>query len=211
MKRVKYLQKIVLSEYAMSIDINKEKATQQFIAGDYEQIQCDECEMTFLTNVYKFDDNHVLLEKRSLGLEYYCGAIHNKGLTKVPKIQRVGVLDEDDNAVQAPSQKEIYSGDETNFRFIYIMEKLKHLDQDDRDYFDRCVKDLEWQSEEDRAKIIMGVTERYNKELAQDITKLYEYYKQYEGVLAWDLHGENLMQRIDSDEVVILDPYTRKA
>ena len=195
----------------MSINVNPDTVIQQFIAGDYEQIQCVECELTFLTNVYMFDEGHVLLEKRSLGLEYYSGAIHSKGLTKVPNIQSIGILDEDDNAVQAPSQEEIYSGDETDLRFIYVMEKLKHLNQDDRDYFDRCVKDLEWQSDEDRAKIIAGVTKRYNKELAQDIAKLYEYYKQYEDILAWDLHGENLMQRIDSDEVVILDPYTRKA
>ena len=190
--------------------INSDKVMQQFIAGEYPQIHCKECEMTFLTNVYMYDEAHVLLEKRSLGLEYYCGAIHSKGLTKVPKIQRVGILDEDDNIVPAPSQEEIYSGDETDLRFLYVMEKLQHLNQADRDYFDRCVKDLEWQSEVDRAKIIAGVTKRYNAELAQDIAKLYDFYKQNEGVLAWDLHGENLMQRIDSDEIVILDPYTRK-
>ncbi len=190
--------------------MNTDKVTQQFIAGEYEQIHCEECEMTFLTNVFMFDDVHVLLEKRSLGLEYYCGAIHNKGLTKVPNIQRVGILDEDDNIVQAPSQEAIYSGNETDLRFIYVMEKLKHLGQEDRDYFDRCVKNLEWQSEQDRAKIIAGVTKRYNTELAQDIAKLYDFYKQHEGVLAWDLHGENLMQRIGNDEIVILDPYTRK-
>ena len=194
----------------MSIVINPDQVTQQFIAGGYQQIHCEECEMTFLTNVYQYDDVHVLLEKRSLGLEYYCGAIHNKGLSKVPNIQRVGILDEEDNVVSAPSQEEIYSGDETDLRFLYVMEKLQHLNQTDRDYFDRCVKDLEWQSEADRAKIIAGVTKKYNAELAQDIAKLYEYYKQHEGVLAWDLHGENLMQRIDSEEIVILDPYTRK-
>ncbi len=195
----------------MSTVMNSDKITQQFIAGEYEQIHCEECEMTFLTNVFMFDDNHVLLEKRSLGLEYYCGAIHSKQLSKVPNIKRVGILDEDNNIVAGPSQEEIYSGDETELRFLYLMEKLKHLNQDDRDYFDRCVKDLEWQSDEDRAKIIVGVTKRYNAELAQDISKLYDYYKQHEGVLAWDLHGENLMQRLDTDEVVILDPYTRKA
>ncbi len=191
--------------------MNSNKVTQQFIAGDYEQIHCEECEMTFLTNVYMYDDTHVLLEKRSLGLEYYCGAIHKKGLSKVPNIKRVGILDEEDNIVKAPSQAEIYSGNETDLRFLYVMEKLQHLDQTDRDYFDRCVKDLEWQSEQDRAKIIEGVTQRYNAELAQDIAKLYDYYKQYENILAWDLHGENLMQRIGNDEIVILDPYTRKA
>ncbi len=194
----------------MGMKMNTDKVTQQFIAGEYEQIHCEECEMTFLTNVFMFDKTHVLLEKRSLGLEYYCGAIHNKRLSKVPSIQRVGILDEDDNIVQTPSQKAIYSGDETDLRFLYVMEKLQHLDQADRDYFDRCVKDLEWQSEQDRAKIIAGVTKRYNAELAQDIAKLYDFYKQHEGVLAWDLHGENLMQRIGNDEIVILDPYTRK-
>ena len=194
----------------MSTIINPEQVMQKFIAGDYPQIHCKECEMTFLTNVYMYDEAHVLLEKRSLGLEYYCGAIHSKGLTKVPNIQRVGILDEDDNIVPAPSQKEIYSGDETDLRFLYVMEKLQHLNKEDRDYFDRCVKDLEWKSADDRAKIIGGVTERYNAELAQDIAKLYDFYKLHEGVLAWDLHGENLMQRIDSDDIVILDPYTRK-
>lgn len=191
--------------------MNLDQALHKFIAGDYEQIHCEKCEMTFLTNVYDFDETHVLLEKRSLGLEYYCGAIHTKILTKVPDIQRVGIIDEENNIVPAPSQEEVYSGEETELRFIYVMEKLKHLDEDDSAYFDRCVKDLEWQSEEERAKIIAGVTKRYSEELAQDISKLYDYYSQHEGVLAWDLHGDNLMQRFEDNEIVILDPYTRKA
>lgn len=195
----------------MNLDFGNDEVIQKFIAGGYEQIHCEECEMSFLTNVFMFDSDYVLLEKRSLGLEYYCGAIHNKGLTKVPKIQRVGILDEENNEVQAPSQTQIYSGDETEFRFIYVMEKLKHLDQNDRDYFDRCVKDLEWHSDSHRQKIIKGITKRYNKSLAENIEKLYEYCRQYKNILAWDLHGENLMQRIDNDEIVILDPYTRKA
>ena len=90
----------------------------KFIAGLYKQIHCKECEMTFLTNVFAYDDTHVLLEKRSLGLEYYCGAIHAQGLNKVPRIARIGILDEDDNVVEAPSQQEIYSGDETDLRFF---------------------------------------------------------------------------------------------
>lgn len=183
----------------------------KFIAGDYEQIHCEKCEMTFLTNVYMFDDSHVLLEKRSLGLEYYCGAIHAHGLRKVPNIQRVGILDEEGNIVEGPSQEEVYSGDETDLRFIYVMEKLKHLDEDDSKYFDECIYSFDWKSEEDRIKIIEGVTKRYNAELAQDILKLYHYYKKHEGVLAWDLHGDNLMQRLSNDEIVILDPYTRRA
>ncbi len=190
---------------------NKEQILENFMAGAYAQIFCEKCAMTFLTNVYEFDDNHVLLEKRSLGLEYYCGAIHKQGLVKVPDIHRVGVLDESDNIVEIPSEETIYSGDETDHRFIYVMEKLKHLDAEDSAYFDRCTKDLEWQIDEDREKIFAGVSARYNPELAKDIMKLYEFYKKYEGIIAWDLHGDNLMQRIDSNEIVILDPYTRSA
>lgn len=190
--------------------MSPEQDLEKFIANGFEQIFCDKCAMTFLTNVYEYDDNHVLLEKRSLGLEYYCGAIHGKGLTKVPNIVRIGILDEEDNKVKAPSVEEVYSGEETDLRFIYKMEKLKHLDEADSAYFDKCVKDLEWQSEEDRKKIFTGVSKRYNSELAQDIIKLYNYYKEHEDVLAWDLHGDNLMQRIDTGEIVILDPYTRR-
>ena len=191
--------------------MNTKQVLKNFIAGEYTQIFCEKCEMTFLTNVYEFDETHVLLEKRSLGLEYYCGAIHSENLVKVPDIKRIGIIDEDDNIVKAPSLEEIYSGNETEYRFIYVMEKLQHLDEGDSEYFDRCVKDLEWQKEEDRNKIITGVTKRYNAELAQDIDKLYAFYKLHENVLAWDLHGDNLMQRLDNKEIVILDPYTRRA
>ena len=190
---------------------NKEQILENFIAGQYPQIFCEKCAMTFLTNVYEFDENHVLLEKRSLGLEYYCGAIHQKDLVKVPDIHRIGVLDESDNIAGIPSEDVIYSGDETEHRFIYIMERLHHLDEKDSAYFDRCVKDLEWKKEEDRKKIFAGVSARYDSELAEDIMKLYEFYKKYKAILAWDLHGDNLMQRIDTKEIVIIDPYTRSA
>ena len=197
----------------MSLDSNTidDNVIHRFIAGDYEQMHCKKCEMTFLTNVYSFDDQHVLLEKRSLGLEYYCGAIQSQGLTKVPNIHRVGILDEEDNIVESPSQEEIYSGDETDLRFIYIMEKLQHLDETDSAYFDKCTHSFDWKSDEDRKEIIAGVAQRYNPELADDIVKLYHFYKKHEKALAWDLHGDNLMQRIESGEVVILDPYTRRA
>ena len=191
--------------------MNTDQVLKDFLAGKYPQIFCEKCEMTFLTNVYEFGDDHVLLEKRSLGLEYYCGAIHKMKLKKVPEIYRIGVVDEDDNIVTPPSHEEIYSGNETDYRFIYVMEKLQHLDEEDAAYFDRCVKDLEWQKEEDRKKIYQGVTKRYNAELAQDIEKLYDYYNEHKNVLAWDLHGDNLMRRITNDEIVILDPYTRRA
>ncbi len=190
--------------------MNTEQIIENFVAGEYPQIHCDKCENTFFTNVYDFDETHVLLEKRSLGLEYYCGAIHEKGLKKVPDIRRIGVLDEEDNVVDKPSREEIYSGRETEFRFIYVMEKLRHLDDEDTEYFNRCIKDIEWQKAEDRDKIIAGVTRRYNAKLAQDIAHLYEFYGQHQSFMAWDLHGDNLMERIETGEIVILDPYTRK-
>lgn len=188
-----------------------ESVLNNFIADEYPQIHCEKCEKTFLTNVYHFDETNVLLEKRSLGLEYYCGAIHQHALNKVPKIKRVGILDEYNSPVDQPTKEQIYSGEETDHRFIYIMEKLKHLNEEDSDYFDRCVKNLEWQKASDRKKIFTGIEERYNSQLAEDIMKLFEYYSQYEDVLAWDLHGDNLMQRLENNEIVILDPYTRRA
>ena len=191
--------------------MNKEQVLTNFIAAQYPQIHCEKCENTFLTNVYDFDEKHVLLEKRSLGLEYYCGAIYQHKLSRVPDIERIGVLDEEDNIVDKPDHAEIYSGNETDFRFIYVMEKLRHLDDADAAYFDRCVSDMDWKSEADRKNIAAGVARRYNPELARDIEKLYDFYKQYEHFMAWDLHGDNLMQRVNTDEIVILDPYTRKA
>jgi len=190
--------------------MNRQQVIEDFIAGKYPQIHCEKCENTFLTNVYDFDETHVLLEKRSLGLEYYCGAIHDKGLVKVPDIERVGVIDEEDNLVEIPGREEIYSGEETEYRFIYVMEKLKHLDDGDSEYFNHCIRDMEWKQPQDREKIFAGVARRYNKELAQDIADLYDYYEKYQSFMAWDLHGDNLMERVNSGEIVILDPYTRK-
>jgi len=191
--------------------MNAKQVLDNFIADQYPRIYCEKCENTFLTNVYDFDETHVLLEKRSLGLEYYCGAIDQHHLTKVPDIQRIGVLDEDNNVVAKPGNDEIYSGEETDYRFVYVMEKLRHLDEEDAAYFNRCVSELDWKSDADREKIIAGVTRRYDAELAQNIASLFAYYKQYESFMAWDLHGDNLMRRLETNEIVILDPYTRKA
>jgi len=191
--------------------MNSETIMENFLAGKYEQLHCDKCEMTFLTNVFDYDETHVLLEKRSLGLEYYCGAIHTKNLTKVPNIERIGIIDEEDNPVEAPSNEEIYSGDETDYRFIYIMEKLEHMNDENSAYFDQHIKDLDWKNKESREASLQEVSDKYNPQLASDIAKLYEFYTQHKEVIAWDLHGDNLMQRIESSEIVILDPYTRRA
>jgi hypothetical protein len=191
--------------------VNTKQILSNFLSGNYEQIFCEKCAMTFLTNIYNFSETHVLLEKRSYGLEYYCGAIQAQSLVKVPKIERIGILTEEDEIVNSPSQNIIYSGEETELRFIYIMERLQHLNEEDSTYFDRCVKDLEWKKEQDRQEIFHGVSEKYNHELADNILKLYKFHVKHADILAWDLHGDNLMQRVDSKEIVILDPFTRKA
>ena len=191
--------------------MNSQEIMTNFLAGDYEQLHCEKCENTFLTNVFDYDEKHVLLEKRSLGLEYYCGAIHAKNLSKVPNIKRIGIIDEEDNPVDAPSNEEIYSGNETDYRFIYLMEKLQHLNDDDSTYFDNHTQDLDWKDQENRENALKEVSNAYNPKLADDIDKLYQYYTKYKEVIAWDLHGDNLMQRIENEEIVILDPYTRKA
>ena len=191
--------------------MNSQKILSNFLAGSYEQLHCEKCEMTFLTNVFEFDENHVLLEKHSLGLEYYCGAIHSENLLKVPKIERIGIVDEDDNPVKAPSSKEIYSGNETNLRFIYLMEKLVHLNDEDTEYFNQYTQNLDWKNKQEINDILEKISKKYNPQLATDIAKLYHFYTKHKEVIAWDLHGDNLMQRIESNEIIILDPYTRKA
>lgn len=185
------------------------KVLENFIRGEYEQILCPKCEATFLTNVYEFDEGHVLLEKRSYGLEYYCGAIKTMLLEKVPEIQRIGIIDEDDNPAVPPADEIVYSGHETDLRFIYIMEKLEHLNEADIVFFDNYIKDLDWKDDANRKKVLEKVSQKYNPQLAEDIDNLYAYYKQHKNVLAWDLHGDNLMKRAGTEEILILDPYTR--
>ncbi len=191
--------------------MNTQQIMTNFIAGNYQQVYCPQSEMTFLTNVFDYDSTHVLLEKRSLGLEYYRGAIHTKQLSKVPTMQSLGVIDEEDNNVAPPSTKEIYAGDETDYRFIYLMEKLQHLKEDDASYFDATIKELDVHSKRERQDILEDVCCRYNAQLATDIERLYDFYLEHQDVLAWDLHCDNFMQRIDTGEIIILDPYTRKA
>lgn len=183
----------------------------RFLNDKYEQIICEKCMLTFLTNVYDFDEEHVLLEKRSLGLEYFCEAIHTIMLKKIPGIKRVGVLDEDDNIIiNPPSKQEIFSGNETEYRYIYVMEKLYHLNEEDTEFFDDCVQGMDWKSEEQRTQVLEAVKERYGEWLAEEIKGLYAFYAQHQNVLAWDLHGDNLMQRRETGEIVVIDPYTRR-
>lgn len=190
--------------------MNTQHIMTNFIAGNYQQVYCPQSEMTFLTNVFDYDNSHVLLEKRSLGLEYYRGAINEKQLSKIPTMKSLGVIDEEDNYVAPPSNSEVYAGGETDYRFIYLMEKLQHLEDEDATYFDATVKDLDIKNRSERQDILDDVCCRYNAQLATDIEYLYEFYLEHQGVLAWDLHCDNFMQRIDSGEIIILDPYTGK-
>ena len=86
-------------EVKMYSNLKRQDIIARFINHEYEQILCDQCMLTFLTNVYDFDPQHVLLEKRSLGLEYFCEAIKTLRLTKIPHVERIIVLDEEDNII----------------------------------------------------------------------------------------------------------------
>ena len=95
----------------MKTDAERKDILTHFVNDKYEQIICDKCMMTFLTNVYDFDPEHVLLEKRSLGLEYFCEAIKTHHLKKTPQVDRIGIIDEADTVIPVrPSKEEIFSG-----------------------------------------------------------------------------------------------------
>jgi hypothetical protein len=76
----------------MKTDAERKNILTHFVNDKYEQIICDKCMMTFLTNVYDFDPEHVLLEKRSFGLEYFCEAIKTRDLKKRHKLIVLALL-----------------------------------------------------------------------------------------------------------------------
>ncbi len=196
----------------MYTDSEREDIITRFINEEYEQVICDKCMLTFLTNVYYFDETHVLLEKRSFGLEYFCEAIETLKLTKIPEVERIVILDEENNIVEPqPSKEEIFSGRETEYRYLYVLERLEHLGDEDTVFFNQCVKDMDWKDDIERQHILTVVEQQYGKLLAKEISQLYDFYVQHKDVLAWDLHGDNLMQKIGKDEIVVIDPYTRRA
>ncbi len=165
---------------------------------------------TFMTNVYEFDDGHVLLEKRALGLEYFCHAIHQFGLSIFPKVSRIGVLDEEDQIIELPAEGELFQQKETDYRYVYLMEKLEHLDEKDARLFNDCIKDLDWKDEIERRMALEKVTELYGEALRQEIELLFSYYQIHKDDILWDLHGDNLMRRPVSGELLILDPFAIK-
>jgi hypothetical protein len=178
-----------------------------FLNDQYEQIFCDQCMDTFLTNVYNYDEQHVLLEKRGLGLEYFCNAIQHYQLIHIPIITRIAVLDENDIQINLPIGKELFQSTETEYRYIYIMEKLIHLDEDDSQFFNKNTQDLELFIKKDKYKALDNISKQYNASLAKDIEKLCYYYLENQVFIAWDLHANNLMKRVKTGEIIILDPY----
>lgn len=208
-----------------------------FISGKFKRMDCPQCENTFLTNVYEmkcFDSNrklsvtcarckknfiadttaeswrdYVILEKYALGLEYFCDAIKQYDLTAVPFIHRVGILAEDDTNLD-PSVIKLFTHEEPDFRLIYVMERLEHLDEADSEFFTEHVYGMDWKDESTRNETIGWIKERYGEALAEDIRNLCKYHREHEPYLAWDLHGDNLMRRTKNGEIVVMDPFALK-
>jgi hypothetical protein len=208
-----------------------------FLSGKFKRMNCPQCENTFLTNVYEmkcFDhgkklsikcarckqaffadttgeawSDYVILEKYALGLEYFCEAIKYHEVASVPFIRRVGILDENDNSLD-PSNIHLFSHEEPNYRLVYVMERLQHLDKADTTFFTENVYGMDWKDDKTRADIYAKVKERYGVTLAEDIRKLCLYFRIHEPYLSWDLHGDNLMRRTRDGQIVVMDPYAPK-
>ncbi|MGB3919011.1 hypothetical protein J9253_00570 [Thiothrix litoralis] len=218
------------------LDASKE-ILECFLSGKFKRMDCPQCENTFLTKVYEmkcFDSgkklnlkcaeckriftadtadnawkNYVLLEKQSLGLEYFLDAIQHHDLKNVPFARRVGVLDEEGQSLD-PSCIHMFSFEEPDYRIIYVMERLEHLDEADAEFFTEHVHEIDWMEQVDRAKVWNYIAERYNEALAEDIRKLCQYYREHEKYLSWDLHGDNLMKRVKDGTIVVMDPFAPK-
>lgn len=205
-----------------------------FVDGYFKRMNCPQCENTFLTNVYEIHCNpnrsatdclschshffhthlhrweqFVVLEKFALGLEYFCDAIQHCGLTQVPFIRRIGVLDEHNHMLD-PKTIQLFTHDEPQYRLIYVMERLEHLDETDAAFFTEHIHNMDWQEEAVRLEIHAALRTRYGDALANDIRQLCLYFREHEDYLAWDLHGENLMRRPHDGRIVIMDPYIPK-
>lgn len=208
-----------------------------FLGGKFKRMICPECENTFLTKVYEmhcFDAgkkisvkcatckrqfiadttheawrNYVLLEKQTLGLEYFMDAIQRYHLEHVPFVRRVGVLDENDQVLD-PAVIRLFTHEEPDYRIIYVMERLKHLAAADSQFFTQHVHDVDWLAEAERAQVWQYVAERYSPGLAQDLRKLCLYYREHQEYLHWDLHGDNLMRRTKDGSIVVMDPFAPK-
>lgn len=208
-----------------------------FLNGKFKRMDCPQCENTFLTKVYEmkcFDAgkklsikcaeckrlftadtdseswrNYVVLEKQSLGLEYFMDAIQQSGLQNVPFVRRVGVLDDDGKPLD-PACIHLFSFEEPDYRIIYVMERLEHLNEADSAFFTEHVHEIDWMEQEDRLKVWNYVAERYGVALAEDMRKLCLYYREHQKYLNWDLHGDNLMRSLVDGRIVVMDPFAPK-
>lgn len=186
--------------------MNKETIMQAFLNNELEQIFCEKCMNTFLTNVYDLGE-HVLLEKQSLGLEYYRDAIAKEEIRLHPEMQYIGVIDDLTGERLSDDVVELFTKEEPNYKVIYIMEKLEHLSTEDEQYFTEHVHNMNWSVQEQRHKTWQWIRENYNEVLAEDIRHLCHYYRDNDDFVMWDLHGDNLMRRIATKEIIIVDPY----
>lgn len=207
-----------------------------FIHDGFQQIDCPQCENTFLTRVYDLScsascssivnelvviscrqcqqslvlressSEYVLLEKYALGLEYYLDAAKHYHLHSIPKTQLLGLLNEQNELVD-PRHIALFSKEEPAYRLIYVMERLSHLNAEAEQFFDQYVYDLEEKTTAERTEIIAWVKAHYSETLASDIQHLFEYFLQHQDYIQWDLHGHNLMYRPHTETLMILDPY----
>lgn len=208
-----------------------------FLKGKFQRMSCPQCENTFLTNVYEMKcldhgktfsltckacqqkflaqtqggewNHYVILEKYALGLEYFYDAIQHYNLTQVPFIRRLGVLSEEDQLLDA-SHIQLYRHEEPDYRIIYLMEKLEHLEEADSAFFTNYVYGMDWKDKATRQEILGWIRERYGEALAEDIRKLCLYFREHEDFIAWDLHGDNIMRRVKDKSLVVMDPYAIK-
>ena len=208
-----------------------------FVQGKFKQLNCPQCENTFLTNVYEVQcldlgsqkavkcaevkpafpadglhskwSPYVILEKFALGLEYFQDAIISYELKQVPYMRRLGVLDEHNNVLD-PATIQLFKPEEPEYRILYLMERLEHLGEEDAEFFNEYVYGMDWKDKSVRQEIVQWIGQRYGEPLAEDIRKLCLYFRAHEEFLAWDLHGDNLMRRIRDGQIVVMDPYAVK-
>lgn len=105
---------------------------------------------------------------RALGLEYFYDAIQQYDLVRVPFIRRVGILDENDINLD-PSVVQLFSYAEPDYRMIYVMERLEHLDEADAAFFTEHVYGMDWKDDKTRAEVLEWVATSYGETLAEDI------------------------------------------
>ena len=205
------------------------KLLELFLAKHFPQFECPQCEFTFLTKVYlpdsptaaeqlsllaqallpaaPADSRYVILEKHALGLEYFMDAIRRFPVHHAPHVHRVAVLSEAGEVLDE-SMIQLSSDAEPDYRIIYLMERLEHLNAQDVAFFNEHIHELDWQNEGERHQCLTWLGEFYGASLESDVRLLCRYFRERQQFIKWDLHGENLMRRPGTGELVILDPYT---